>query len=100
MILLTIEPVRHCRSHKSSHILGSLDAAPHRRGATRSAGTLLVSVIDRPGIFEPAPFEPATPEEIDTALTEAICSSAGGQMTRSVEVPRWRLREASVQAIS
>jgi hypothetical protein len=37
-------------------------------------------------MFDPPPFAPAAPEEIETALTEAIRSSAGGQMTRSAEV--------------
>jgi len=37
-------------------------------------------------MFEPAPYEPAAPEEIETVLTDAIRSSAGGQMTRNAEV--------------
>jgi hypothetical protein len=48
---------------------------------------LFPGVLYRPGMFDPpSPFEPAAPEEIETALTEAIRSSAGGQMTRSAEV--------------
>ena len=37
-------------------------------------------------MFDLAKFEPVTPEEIETALTEAIRSSAGGQMTLNAEV--------------
>jgi hypothetical protein len=37
-------------------------------------------------MFGASPFEPATWEEIEAALTEAIRSSAGGQMTRNAEV--------------
>ena len=37
-------------------------------------------------MFDVCPFEPATSEQIEAALTEAIRSSAGGQMTRNVEV--------------
>ncbi len=32
------------------------------------------------------PFEPAAWDEVEAALTEAIRSSAGGQMTRNMEV--------------
>jgi hypothetical protein len=37
-------------------------------------------------MFDPAPFEPVAPEEVESVLTEAIRSSAGGQMTRNAEV--------------
>jgi hypothetical protein len=37
-------------------------------------------------MFDPCPFEPAAPEEVEAVLTEAIRSSAGGQMTRNAEV--------------
>jgi hypothetical protein len=37
-------------------------------------------------MFDASPFEPATWEEIEAAQTEAIRSSAGGQMTRNAEV--------------
>jgi hypothetical protein len=37
-------------------------------------------------MFGASPFEPATREEIEAALTDAIRSSAGGQMTRNAEV--------------
>jgi hypothetical protein len=47
---------------------------------------LFFAVLYRPDMFEPAPFEPVTPEEIEAALTDAIRSSAGGQMMRSAEV--------------
>ena len=37
-------------------------------------------------MFDACPFQPATWEEIEAALAEAIRSSAGGQMTRNAEV--------------
>ena len=37
-------------------------------------------------MFCPSPFRPATWEEVEAALTDAIRSSAGGQMTRNAEV--------------
>jgi hypothetical protein len=37
-------------------------------------------------MFGASPFEPATWEEIEAALTEVIRSPAGGQMTRNAEV--------------
>jgi hypothetical protein len=37
-------------------------------------------------MFDASPFQPATWEEIEATLTEAIRSSAGGQMTRATEV--------------
>jgi hypothetical protein len=37
-------------------------------------------------MFEVSSFEPATWEEVEVVLVEAIRSSAGGQMTRSAEV--------------
>ena len=37
-------------------------------------------------MFDASPYEPAKSEEIEAALAEAIRSSAGGQMTRYVEV--------------
>lgn len=40
----------------------------------------------RPGMFGASPFEPASREEIEAALSEAIRSSAAGWMTRSAEV--------------
>lgn len=40
----------------------------------------------RPSMFDAGPYEPVKSEEIEAALAEAIRSSAGGQMTRHVEV--------------
>jgi len=37
-------------------------------------------------MFDASPFQPATWEEIEAALAEAIRSSAGGQITRNAEV--------------
>jgi hypothetical protein len=37
-------------------------------------------------MFDASPYEPAKSEEVEAALTEAIRSSAGGQMTRYAEV--------------
>jgi hypothetical protein len=37
-------------------------------------------------MFEVSSFEPATWEEVEVVLAEAIRSSAGGQMTSSAEV--------------
>ena len=37
-------------------------------------------------MFEVSSFEPATWEEVEVVLAEAIRSSAGGQMTRAAEV--------------
>jgi hypothetical protein len=37
-------------------------------------------------MFDLCPFEPVAPEMIEKTLTEAIRSSAGGQMTRYTEV--------------
>ncbi len=37
-------------------------------------------------MFDASPFRPATWEEIEAVLVEAIRSSAGGQMTRNAEV--------------
>ena len=37
-------------------------------------------------MFDSSPFEPATWEEVEGALADAIRSSAGGQMTRNAEV--------------
>ena len=37
-------------------------------------------------MFDAFSFKPATWEEIEAALAEAIRSSAGGQMTRNAEV--------------
>ncbi len=38
------------------------------------------------GMFDLSPFERVRAEEVETILTEAIQSSAGGQMTRNAEV--------------
>jgi hypothetical protein len=37
-------------------------------------------------MFDANPFEPVPWEEVEATLTEAIRSSAGGQMTRHAEV--------------
>ena len=47
---------------------------------------LFLAFSYRPPMFDIRPFEPVSSEEIESALTEAIRSSAGGQMTRNIEV--------------
>jgi hypothetical protein len=37
-------------------------------------------------MFATSPFEPVTWEEVESALADAIRSSAGGQMTHNAEV--------------
>lgn len=47
---------------------------------------LFPRVFYRSHMFDVCPFEPVASQEIELALTEAIRSSAGGQMTRNIEV--------------